>query len=606
MLADIGGSAAHKPQDTMVLTHSKDVTVGVRLTPGSSPAREVERSASPFWSLPPELRNRIYELLFIHPDPICVAIPTDGQKPTLHRRIGDENDGLSHPRQKGKMFWAMLRQFPVSLMAVNQPGIALFQVSRQSYAEASSVFYKNKIFNISRNCMRRQHRFDISCNYITEAGVPWMKNLGSRLHLLRKLELDFNAICPSDCTAFDRPIGHVNSGPIQLGDILCLIWRFGLRLELTIMEPNREVLSRYASLTRVQNDHSTSVPSNLSILELNRVIIFLQRNDLDIKKFWRTISKIALDKNGRGGSVVYRTTPRHDRGFFKDDEYSARTHYFSVPRNDRLVMHKKSTLGLSKMPEHIHSRIWNYVIRSQETWRLRVDNIAAVLRMLRPVYSYRRVFLDFFKRGRIKMGACDVEFTSLGRFAGVHAIDRLRALLWMIYGSALGLSRPAGAPNDLAGWPDMKVWPEVKFKLVFELEQFEPLENLRLDIMPVLHATLNHTNDETLAVELQYSQRFRHHAGVLDLGHLRRAVFAAWVSHRHTTLDHPLPRVWVNGHGEVIELVSANGTLDDEGFVTSGDWSDAREIEHLTKESTEAAQDLFRKLAKYCEQYTLD
>jgi hypothetical protein len=52
-------------------------------------------SALSFLTLPAEIRNSIYELLYVHVDPMVVAsTELAGDTATLHRRYSDQNDGL--------------------------------------------------------------------------------------------------------------------------------------------------------------------------------------------------------------------------------------------------------------------------------------------------------------------------------------------------------------------------------------------------------------------------------------------------------------------------------------------------------------------------------
>lgn len=55
-----------------------------------------------FMDLSAELRNRIYAILFEHPDPVYIVQGSargrkDDKRAALHRRIGDRNESLFNP-----------------------------------------------------------------------------------------------------------------------------------------------------------------------------------------------------------------------------------------------------------------------------------------------------------------------------------------------------------------------------------------------------------------------------------------------------------------------------------------------------------------------------
>jgi len=98
---------------------------------------QTEKNTLGFFSLPAELRNKIYELIFEHKDPIFVAQHEHPANIHLvtYRRITDQNDGLAHPRG------LRMQTVPgTPCVRVYQPGIPLFLASRKTYEEASSVF----------------------------------------------------------------------------------------------------------------------------------------------------------------------------------------------------------------------------------------------------------------------------------------------------------------------------------------------------------------------------------------------------------------------------------------------------------------------------------
>jgi hypothetical protein len=67
----------------------------------SKRSKPASLSALSFLTLPAEIRNNIYELLFVHADPMVIASTEDSDEAaTLHRRCTDRNDGLSVTSQE--------------------------------------------------------------------------------------------------------------------------------------------------------------------------------------------------------------------------------------------------------------------------------------------------------------------------------------------------------------------------------------------------------------------------------------------------------------------------------------------------------------------------
>jgi hypothetical protein len=64
------------------------------------------------------------------------------------------------------------------------------------YNEASSTFYVNNTFTITK--IQRHQKTDEENAFSMDATMSWLENLGSRVHLLRKLELDLEAMYLAD------------------------------------------------------------------------------------------------------------------------------------------------------------------------------------------------------------------------------------------------------------------------------------------------------------------------------------------------------------------------------------------------------------------------
>jgi len=61
----------------------------------------------PFLSLVPEIRNRVYAILFEHDDPLCIVnvVDRDDIKSLLHRYVHDKNDRLASSGEHYSTLW---------------------------------------------------------------------------------------------------------------------------------------------------------------------------------------------------------------------------------------------------------------------------------------------------------------------------------------------------------------------------------------------------------------------------------------------------------------------------------------------------------------------
>ncbi|KAF2820339.1 hypothetical protein CC86DRAFT_119801 [Ophiobolus disseminans] len=211
-------------------------------------------------------------------------------------------------------------QSPAPFIQVYHSGMVLFKVCRQIYEEASSMFYSGNTFTIARKQASSYHVPDSDGTYINEA-VPWLKRLGSRTHLLLKIKLDLDTLCPLRC-------GRVNyqrhclschdvmkaCGLIDIGLLMRAIWEAGLQLAINVVHSGNGV---HANCLAARNVYShRDVPKfDLNVTALSNIIQVFQRGRdgygkrrLKTKQCWRTIGHIGMERDGSGGLIFFSST----------------------------------------------------------------------------------------------------------------------------------------------------------------------------------------------------------------------------------------------------------------------------------------------------------
>ncbi|KAF2820321.1 hypothetical protein CC86DRAFT_412196 [Ophiobolus disseminans] len=223
----------------------------------------------PFLSLLPEIRNRIYGILFEHGDPLCVVHVVEkgavgkkgGNKGLLHHYTHDRNGylefctGVSLVPQDSRATWPNLDLADTNLQGAYQPALALFRVCRQIHEEAASTFYKNNVFKICRKRI---------CKH--EGHTPGR----------------------SRRTWYQRII-FVKSSEIPE---TCQDWN---------------VLNWYSN-PPTSSPASPPIDNGCNLNALNDLLSSLLRDELDVNKYGRALGSLGLRRDRSGGFIGFWTT----------------------------------------------------------------------------------------------------------------------------------------------------------------------------------------------------------------------------------------------------------------------------------------------------------
>lgn len=157
-------------------------------------------------TLPPEIRNAVYEVLFKRNKPVLVhnvdayyARESLKIESTSHWLFEEEiEEGLDEMYDHDVDGNAEFRHnFHLAL--------PLLDSCRQIYYESAGVFYGANTFVVSRALHRhdiQDHEHSPYCQIIF--APKWLSQLGSQYSLLRKVVIDIDAICPHPCFQHDH------------------------------------------------------------------------------------------------------------------------------------------------------------------------------------------------------------------------------------------------------------------------------------------------------------------------------------------------------------------------------------------------------------------
>lgn len=148
-----------------------------------------------FLDLPPEIRTRIYDLVFLR-EPIYVG--TDHYKGT--------EAGMYMPK----------KPYNGTLTPSYQSGLPLLQACELVLFEAGSRFYCQNKFTVSESCIHAALPTDV----ISKAS-KWLCSLGSHIKFLKTFDLDVNAFLTGasrECHAL--AYGGMDSSYVDLTDLM--------------------------------------------------------------------------------------------------------------------------------------------------------------------------------------------------------------------------------------------------------------------------------------------------------------------------------------------------------------------------------------------------
>lgn len=440
-------------------------------------SRPADPSASSFLvTLPPEVRNAVYEVLFKRDRPVL-----------LH------NDDAYYPRQLERACYVDNEAYNVDLKSYRADieidiqqghefkhdfgaGIQMLLSCLQVYYECVGVLYGSNSFVVSRAL----HRHDFSdddrdwtsdCNddYNQFNYAPkWLFSIGSQVQFLRQVLIDVTATCPSECAMFHPRI--------EIMPYLLLLWSEPeLEKKVKFFRTDRR-LKVHSGEGRVQ-DTSLRHIQNAEIL--NNIVRSIGTQDILQLKRYRSFGLLAkvwveerADQNPQVCVSFGTTTP--------PDEYDTSNNGTAVYLSASLTQKHQ----LLQLPLWLLRRVCEYVVHSPSgvTYDLDERTVRGLnLSMLQlNSISRKKLCLDIARTNSITLIAstCETE-TSFGDFSALRSLctvnprrDHFESAV------SLGLRAPRKRSTFL------------QLKLYFKIPKNTTLKELSIDIQGLMDLIL--------------------------------------------------------------------------------------------------------------------
>ena len=319
-------------------------------------------------TLPPEIRNTVYELFFHRGKPVLLHDGKGYRERLLRKLVGlpdpDWDSGSSASgagdEEEEVDFEQLAREINLELHTKDDKfrhGFAtcatLLRTCRQVYHEAAGVLYGSNSFEFPgfwENCGRAYQ------NHHYQYASRWLSDIGSHFSLLSKISINMNVVGP--------PYWH---GPpytkrLDLLPFLKLIWANpDARCEIGFTQPNQT-----PEAARLSGNDTEQTQVRVTALILNNLLATIGKADvLAIKRyasFPRILSAVDIDtRNGLLEACVLHLT-RH--AAVRCGPYTKRFSILDDGKTVQLVQCDASRSHILQLPKAIQRIIYNYACTS--------------------------------------------------------------------------------------------------------------------------------------------------------------------------------------------------------------------------------------------------
>ncbi|KAF1349485.1 hypothetical protein EJ07DRAFT_184458 [Lizonia empirigonia] len=285
-----------------------------------------KRSQNWLLALPPEIRNKIYDILFGFEDPIAFL---------GHRE-----------RSRLKRNNVRVDKLPKDLKNY----VALLRTCRQVYCEAGSILYGSNEFRLAH---AHSVLHDRNLNYILHATARWLESIKHRIPLLRTVIVTVNETTRSDSVSSRRgDHDQIFHGCFDILPLVKLYWSDKSGNLQVRFQDSVGVIQMLGD----RNEEQIYRPVNTDIL--HKVLEQVGRADIwDLKKSRSFLHSILLRRDGYYGYVCYRATgPR--AGFRRQ---------FNILNGGKelRLFHPQKPSKFLKLPKHLQRRIITESLRSE-------------------------------------------------------------------------------------------------------------------------------------------------------------------------------------------------------------------------------------------------
>jgi len=422
-------------------------------------------------------------------------------------------------------------------------GKPLLSTCRQVYHEAVTTFLKSNSWTVA---LKRYTSRSQLVTLLQDAAI-FLSGLGSQSGLLKGLEIDMVGTCPPTCPGL-----HISRDIQDPYLAIATSIRFKDLVRELHMPSNNAVDVDIVFGTPFNHPGCMTTPlatSGLDLFRLNNVLRLLVQDPLGFLKYGDAVHEILIDRDGRTGGIFF------GRSFI----HPTHKQYFRVSENgDAITLIPLSKLDhILKLPENIRSEIIKHVTRRGKTITFDLDKgtcedgdlvLASVCRELRGE-SFSQ--LQLTNKWIVKMASKDKrtdfdEFRKLEKF-------------WCI-------GRSAQFP-----WRGREIYTLQHFDCLLEVEAATTPENLRINITDFLRITSTIGNKKgNLTISATRGQDVAPSNTSTSFEEIRWYALIALTEfiRKHPDANHrPCPNIWINGLGQVVEIESADTTMDPQAYI---------------------------------------
>jgi len=506
-----------------------------------------------FLDLPAEIRNQIYGILF-------TKGAVDSQAHELHNcdlgpwyspstsstsirlwKMGDDRVSF----QKDGCHIDGIQSTRAQFLG----GRALLSTCRQAYHEAVTTFLKSNTWTIASGCSSSRHQI---CTLLQCAAI-FLSALGSQSGLLESLKIDMVGTWSPTCQG---SLYHRNAQDPYL-DLSTTIKFKDLVKELH--KPSNNAIDVEIVFGTPSNQagclSTTLANSGLDLFRLNKLLRLLVQDPLGFLEYGHAVHEILIDRDGRTGGIFF------DRSFID----STHKQYFRVSENgDAITLIPPSKLDhILKLPRNIRSEIIKHVTQcgSPRSYRKTItfdldkgtceDGSTVLASVCRELRGESFSQFQLTNKWIAKMASKDKRTN----FDDFRKLEKF----WCI-------GRSAQFP-----WRGRELYTLQHFDCLLEVEAATTPESVRINITDFLRITSTIGNKKgNLTISATRGQDVAPSNTSTSFEELRWYVLIALTEfiRKHPDANHRLcPNIWINGLGQVVEIESADTTMDPQAYI---------------------------------------
>ncbi|KAF7578606.1 WD40 repeat protein [Pyrenophora tritici-repentis] len=482
----------------------------------SSLLRESGRSSKPhdpnaksFLTLPAELRNRIYDLLFESKERMRVIF-------SKTHKSEDEITGTHFRSKTGS-------------------AVALFSTYKKILKEAAPVLYTRNTFILSQE---KAPMLRIGSHKKVGAVGPfqtWISTIGSNAQLLRHVTLDVYATCYDENYFYPRWSGQIDeTGVLDVLGILQVLWSADLTLEMSFI------------VATCLSDSSWDRSYNVAAMTRN--FHALRDDQLNLRRYLPLLDAVHLNLNGSGGLILWYTSANHASEdkypqIWHEPTYTSKIVSGDDDANRLSIIERKSPMTLMGLPHYLLTKIWSDVILPPEGITVDLDTETHFKN--EATYTNRRLYKEW--RGLfLNLNPLTAKMTTSTVRSDFSNFTKLRQLLRTAFSST----------NST--YTDSTLQLQAGFEMIldFRLGQLAALEDLRVSVLILVLESCHVPANSTIRIRLwRLDSVYVTDQVVIGLEQLRRKVVAALEEFVKSDTHKAAPEIWINADGQVVEVV---------------------------------------------------